>query len=154
MRADAGRRRREDGAVAVEFALLLPILILFLFGIIQYGYGLFQLQSFNSALSNSSQLAATGITDCTTFNDSLRNLVSNNGVNKLNSFFVTWEKPDGSTSSQPQPGDLVKVSATFTPFKIGIPGIPFPSTITRTQVLPIQDVGLSSITGCSWQLPR
>jgi hypothetical protein len=36
-RSRAGRPPRDDGAAAVEFALVLPILILILFGIIDYG---------------------------------------------------------------------------------------------------------------------
>jgi TadE-like protein len=36
-RARAGRSPRDEGAAAVEFALVLPVLILILFGIIDYG---------------------------------------------------------------------------------------------------------------------
>ena len=43
------RARREDGAAAVEFALVVPFLLLLLFGIISYGYML----SFRQALSQS-----------------------------------------------------------------------------------------------------
>lgn len=49
----AVRRRDERGAAAVEFALVLPILLLLLFGIIAYGYML----SFRGSLS---QAAAEG----------------------------------------------------------------------------------------------
>lgn len=41
------RRRRERGAAAVEFALVAPLVIMLLFGIISYGYML----SFRQALS-------------------------------------------------------------------------------------------------------
>ena len=50
----------DRGAAAVEFALVLPVLMLFLFGIIQYGYGLLQLQAFNSALSDASRTSLRG----------------------------------------------------------------------------------------------
>ena len=43
------RPRREDGAAAVEFALVVPLLLVLLFGIISYGYML----SFRQALSQS-----------------------------------------------------------------------------------------------------
>ena len=42
------QRRREDGAAAVEFALVLPILLLLVFGIIGYGYML----SFRQSISH------------------------------------------------------------------------------------------------------
>ena len=41
------RRRSADGAVAVEFALVVPLLLLLVFGVISYGYML----SFRQALS-------------------------------------------------------------------------------------------------------
>lgn len=47
-------RRREQGASAVEFALVMPILFLLLFGIIAFGFLFAQ----NLALSNSARQAA------------------------------------------------------------------------------------------------
>lgn len=49
----SGRRRPERGAAAVEFALVVPLLVMLLLGIISYGYML----SFRQALS---QAAAEG----------------------------------------------------------------------------------------------
>jgi Flp pilus assembly protein TadG len=43
----ASRRRKENGAAAVEFALVAPLLLLLVFGVISYGYML----SFRQALS-------------------------------------------------------------------------------------------------------
>jgi Flp pilus assembly protein TadG len=48
------RARREDGAAAVEFALVVPFLLMLVFGIVSYGYML----SFRQALS---QGAAEGV---------------------------------------------------------------------------------------------
>ena len=48
------KRRREDGAVAVEFALVLPILVFLLFGIINFGAIFAQ----NLALGNGARQAA------------------------------------------------------------------------------------------------
>jgi Flp pilus assembly protein TadG len=47
-------RRRDRGAAAVEFALVMPLLVLLVFGIINYGYML----SFRQAIS---QAAAEGV---------------------------------------------------------------------------------------------
>jgi hypothetical protein len=151
------RAQRDAAAAAVEFALLLPVLMMFLFGIIQYGYGLFQLQQFTSTLNDASRLAATGITDCGLFKGSLQDLAGKNGLNAndVSAVNVQWLNAAGS----PAPGGvptrlgLAKVTATFTPFKIGIPFLPFPDTISRSQTVMIQDIGLNQfglplIGGC------
>jgi Flp pilus assembly protein TadG len=94
--------RREAGAVAVEFALLLPLLMLFLFGFIQYGYGLFQLQTFNSTVSDSARSLATGITGCSAFDSTLNTLVSGNGLDPaaISDVQVAWVNADGSPLPQ------------------------------------------------------
>jgi len=55
------RRRasgRDSGASLVEFAFLLPILALFLFGIVQFGLAFDQKQSINSAAREGARMAA------------------------------------------------------------------------------------------------
>jgi Flp pilus assembly protein TadG len=46
--------KREDGAVAVEFALLLPILMTFFAGLIEFGFALY----FQEVITNASREAA------------------------------------------------------------------------------------------------
>ena len=43
------RLQREDGVVAVEFALILPILLVIMFGIIEFGFVLFEKQVITNA---------------------------------------------------------------------------------------------------------
>jgi Flp pilus assembly protein TadG len=43
------RLQREDGVVAVEFAIVLPVLLLILFGIIEFGFVLFEKQVITNA---------------------------------------------------------------------------------------------------------
>jgi Flp pilus assembly pilin Flp len=147
-----GRRRgdRESGAAAVEFALLLPLLMMFLFGIIQYGYGLFQLQAFNSSLGDATQVAADGITDCGLFPGVLQNLADGNGLDgaDVSNIQVHWLTAAGGASALPDAGGQVQVTATFTPFKIGLPFVPFPDTITRTQTASVQDIPVTDPVNC------
>ena len=146
-----GQRPPDDGAVAVEFALLLPLLMMFLFGIIQYGYGLFQLQAVTSAVSEATQKATTGITDCTAFQGTLQSLVQGNGLNPddLRAVNVEWLTASGGASPVPDPLGLVKVTVTYAPFKIGIPFVPFPDTITRSQTGTMQNVIALNLPGCN-----
>ena len=152
--AVSSRRRpnqaQDRGSVAVEFALLLPLLMMFLFGIIQYGYGLFQLQAITSAVSEATQKATTGITSCALFQDTVESLARGNGLNADDVTHVTvqWLTETGAATSAPDPLGLVKVTVTFAPFKIGIPFVPFPDTITRSQTGTMQNIISLNLPGC------
>jgi Flp pilus assembly pilin Flp len=52
------RRRTDNGAAAVEFALVLPLLVLLLFGIISYGVMLSFRQSLSQAAAEGARAAA------------------------------------------------------------------------------------------------
>jgi Flp pilus assembly protein TadG len=53
-------RRREEGASAVEFAILAPLLFMLLFGIIGFGLAFLQVQSIRTAVREGGRVAATG----------------------------------------------------------------------------------------------
>ena len=146
----SSRRAPDSGAVAVEFALVLPLLMMFLFGIIQYGYGLFQLQAITATVGEATQQATTGITDCAGFSSTLQNLAAGNGLDResLTQIDVQWLTGDGNPASAPDPLGLVRVTATFVPFKIGIPFVPFPDTITRSQTGAMQNIVSLDLPGC------
>jgi Flp pilus assembly protein TadG len=52
------KTRDEDGAVAVEFAILLPLLVVILFGIISVGIALFRVVNYTSAAREGARYAA------------------------------------------------------------------------------------------------
>ena len=56
------RRSEQDGAAAVEFALVLPIFIFLLFGIIQYGFYFWTAETANSAAREAARRVVVG--DC------------------------------------------------------------------------------------------
>ena len=56
------RFRREGGASAVEFVLVLPVLAIFVFGIIGFGVAFMQMQTIRGALREGGRAAATGAT--------------------------------------------------------------------------------------------
>jgi hypothetical protein len=53
--------RRQEGASAVEFALVLPILVLFVFGIIEFGFAFFRAQGMEAAAREGGRVAAIGL---------------------------------------------------------------------------------------------
>lgn len=56
-------RRRDRGASLVEFALVLPLLTLFLFGIIEFGIAYNKKQTVNSAAREGARTAAVPVND-------------------------------------------------------------------------------------------
>ena len=60
------RIRREDGASAVELALLFPVLALVLFGIIEFGVAFLQIQSIRTGVREGGRVAAVGAQVSTT----------------------------------------------------------------------------------------
>ena len=52
--------RQEGGAAAIEFALIMPVLVLFVFGIIGFGVAFMQMQTIRGALREGGRAAATG----------------------------------------------------------------------------------------------
>lgn len=146
----------QDGAVAVEFALVLPLLMLFLFGIVQYGYGLFQLQSFSAAVNETGRQAATGIPDCPGFDALLGAAINENGLSPadLTDAKLEWLTGDGRVTTVPERiVGQVRVTATYRPMDLGLPLIPFPDSITRSSTTAVQSVLSSDLTGCVTAAP-
>lgn len=56
------RLRRQDGAAAVEFALIVGVLALLIFGMLQFGVAFFQLQNLRAAAREGARVGAVGAT--------------------------------------------------------------------------------------------
>ena len=56
------RLRREDGAAAVEFALIAGVLAMLIFGMLQFGVAFFQLQNLRAATREGARIGAVGAT--------------------------------------------------------------------------------------------
>lgn len=54
------RLKREDGAAAVEFALIVGVLAMLLFGMLQFGLAFFSLQNLRAASREGARVAAVG----------------------------------------------------------------------------------------------
>ena len=52
--------RKEQGAAAVEFAIIAGLLFMLIFGMIEYGFAFFQMQSLRSATREGARVAAVG----------------------------------------------------------------------------------------------
>jgi Flp pilus assembly pilin Flp len=57
------RLRREDGAAAVEFALIVGVLVMLIFGMLQFGIAFFEIQTLRSATREGARIAAVGASE-------------------------------------------------------------------------------------------
>jgi|tagenome__1003787_1003787.scaffolds.fasta_scaffold20532682_2 Flp pilus assembly protein TadG len=116
------RRRDEGGAAAVEFALLAPIVLLLVFGIIQYGLYFWADQGGSDAGRDAARLSAVGKpTDCPTFEANVTAPIDSMG----NNFDITRTYTDSDGDGQIEVGDNVTVTVTFDSIDLQIPFLPF-----------------------------
>jgi Flp pilus assembly protein TadG len=55
--------RREDGAAAVEFALIAGVLAMLIFGMLQFGLAFFETQNLRAAVREGARIGAVGATE-------------------------------------------------------------------------------------------
>jgi Flp pilus assembly protein TadG len=145
------RTRHRDvpdrGAAAVEFALVLPLLFVILFGVVEYGYNLFQMQAGQSTVRETARRVALGIDSCTEMQDIAERAAQNNGFGispgaVRSGTHLTVQSAPGTNPvpTTPRRGDTVVLTLTYTP-TLKFPLIPFPNTIKREAGVVIEDVG-------------
>ena len=117
------KRRREDGAAAVEFALVLPIFVFLLFGVIQFGFYFWTAETANSAAREAARRVVVG--DCW---DSTK--MTN---------YVKSQAPQASTATKSvgDPSTLAvgnTITVTVTANSNILNFFPVPNTVTREYV--------------------
>lgn len=113
------RRPGQRGAVAVEFALVVPLLLLLVFGMIQYGFYFWSLQGGSSAAREAARRAAVGRpTAC----DAFRGEVAAN-LRGIPSGDLAVTRTYATLPAAP--GSDVRVSVSFDSVDLHLPFVPF-----------------------------
>lgn len=114
----------QRGAAAVEFALLVPLLLLVVFGTIQYGLYFWAMQGGSDIARDAARLSAVGAeADCASFSQSVTDQVESlNGHGESVSVRRTYidAPPTGINV-----GDTVEVEVVFRSVDLGLPLLPF-----------------------------
>lgn len=136
---------RSDGASAVEFALLLPLLIMLLFGIVEFGFIFMD----DLGVSNAArQGARIGVQDGNTCQDVQASIYGGSGTLTMTPASDPWsarllpsETPvcDGSMAALPcenaDEGERLEVTVTYTGASLDIPLVPIaPFDLVRDAV--------------------
>jgi Flp pilus assembly protein TadG len=121
------RKTHDRGAVAVEFALVAPILLLLVFGIIQYGLYFWAAQGGASAAREAARRAAVGdMTSCADFRTHVRDRIDDLGSGGGAATVTrTYANGPGNTAAAVEVGDVVTVRVTFNTIDLQIPLLPF-----------------------------
>jgi Flp pilus assembly protein TadG len=148
-RARSRLRRRDDrGAAAVEFALVMIPMLYLVFGLIQYGWYFYAMQSGSSAVGDAARRIAVG--NCQTTGQ-VQTVIFNHlgGATTASSSggittTIVYTKADdsGPATSPGEIGGRVTVTATFPTMNMHFPFIPVPNggDVTRTNVARIEDL--------------
>jgi Flp pilus assembly protein TadG len=142
------RRRTQKGAAAVEFALIAPILIMLLVGLVQYGFYFYAMQSGTSAVGEATRRMAVGDCQSTSQVQTLLKGRLGAATTATSASGITvspaYTKADGSTTTA-SPGEIggtVTLTATFPTINLNFPLIALPNggNVTRTATARIEDV--------------
>lgn len=150
MRTAGGRKRaarnaRDEGAAAVEFALVSVLLFTVLFGILQYGMLFFQMQAASSTARQVARVASVGISGCGPFRTGARTVAEQNELPTDDSYRISADFENGTgTAARPE---WVDVSVRFSPTDFGAPFVPFPAELTRTARARVESLG-TVVGGC------
>ena len=145
----------DRGAAALEFALVLPLLFVILFGIIEFGYGLFQMQAAQATVRQAARAVALGVDGCDEVGDLLVQAAEDNGfgideADLRSGMTLTITSPPGTAVQPPQPqrGDNAVLTISYEP-TLDFPFVPFPGTIERQNGVTLEDVGPAMQRTCS-----
>ena len=145
------RSRSDRGAVAVEFALIVPFMLLLIFGVIQYGWYFYAMQSGTAAVGDAGRrLSVGGCQGATERNAFIKQklggaLASGSAVSST----VVYKTPSGGTSPSPVIGGSVEITATYRTMDLNFPFLPVPADgeITRSTYARVEYDG-PPVGGC------
>jgi len=139
--AHARRFAPDSGAAAVEFAIVSLLFFYLVFGVLQYGFYFFQLQSGGAAARHGARLASVGIPTggCAAFRDAVKGQVGTVDAAQV-SVQLTFS-PSATV------GRSATVRVTFPITRFGFPFVPLPSdTIVEEATARVEQV---ESTSCS-----
>lgn len=149
----AWRRRRADrGAVAVEFALIMPIFILLVLGMLQYGLYFWAAQGGSTAVREAARRASVGdFPTCAAFRADVRQRIDSLGDVSTAVVKRSYSKGPGNIKSAVEVGDVVTVTVEFHALTIDIPMVPFikDGIVTESADARVENVPTSSVETCA-----
>lgn len=114
--------RRNDGAAAVEFGLVLPLLMLILLGVLDYGYVYFVRLSMTNAAREGARVGVTRQAS------TAQTAAENAATTYLNNSGISGASVSATTPSDSAP--TVQVTVTIDPFNALVGFVPTPNKMS------------------------
>lgn len=146
MRVRVTRRRvgghDERGAAALEFGLVVPVILMLVFGIIQYGFMYWSLQTAAATAREAARSLIVGTTETCTL-DRAEQLADNPAVGGGSPVAVArYFGTDGTATTGPVEGGLVEVEVSLTTLDLNMPFLPLPDggNVVQTAEARVENV--------------
>jgi Flp pilus assembly protein TadG len=152
VRPRLSRRSRSDtGAVALEFALVVPIFLLLVFGTIQFGIYFWAAQGGSTAAREAARRAAVGdFPTCAAFRSDIKSRIDSLGDEATAVISRSYQKGPGNVDSAVEVGDVVTVSVTFRTPTMNFPIVPFleDGIVTESADARVENVPTTTVETC------
>ena len=138
----AGRRPDERGAAALEFGLVVPIVLMMIFGIIQYGFMYWSLQTASATAREAARSLIVGTTEACTL-DRAEELADNPAVGGGAPVAVArYFDTTGTATTGPVEGGMVEVEVSLTTLNLNMPFLPLPDggNVVQTAEARVENV--------------
>lgn len=136
------RRRGEQGATALEFGLVAPVLMLLVFGLVQYGYLFWSLTTASATAREAARQLEVGQDWVSCVQPRIANHAQQPALSAVVSSY-RWTDEAGTTLARPvRRGDLVEVTVSYDTLDLGIPFLPTPGDgrVSQTSVRRVANV--------------
>ncbi|MET0999080.1 MAG: TadE/TadG family type IV pilus assembly protein [Marmoricola sp.] len=129
----AHRHDREDGAAALEFGLVAPVIFLLIFGVIQYGYLFWSLQTAAATAREATRQLIVGTDEACALANA-RQMAEGPAIGSTApSATPVYRDADGNVVAAPVEGGTVSVAVSFQTLDMGLPFLPVPDHGNITQ---------------------
>ncbi|GAA1927935.1 TadE family protein [Nocardioides marmoribigeumensis] len=125
--------RAETGATALEFGLVAPLMLLLVFGLIQYGYLFWALTTASANAREAARKMVVGQDWATCVEPRIDDHAGQPAVSPVVAGFE-WTDADGNALGRPvRRGDYVRVTVAFETLDLNLPFLPMPDDGRVTQ---------------------
>ena len=127
------RSRAERGATALEFGLVAPLMLMLIFGLVQYGYLFWALTTASANAREAARKMVVGQDWATCVEPKVEEHAGQPATSAVVATYA-WTDSAGTTLARPvQRGDYVKVTVSFETLNLNLPFLPVPDHGRITQ---------------------